>query len=101
MSNKSNNPILNAVLSKLVSERDEALVIFDLIINKNMSDSGITGIVGEALSAAKKVTESEITIEWINNLVQDNNSSSKMADQIKGLQDTLNNNNNDNNGNNT
>ncbi len=67
-----------------------------------MSDSGISSIVNEALTAAKKVTESEIAIEWINNLIQDNNNAGKMVDQIKELQNTLNqNNNNDNNGDNT
>lgn len=35
---KNNNPILTAVMSKLISERDNVLAQLDLILNKNSSN---------------------------------------------------------------
>ena len=103
----TNNPILNAVISKLIADRDEALVKFDLIVNKNQSDSGVSGIVSEAFYLAKHISQTEVTIDWVQTLIEENDSSNEMINKIKELQDavsgknTENNTNNDNNGNNS
>jgi hypothetical protein len=104
--NKTNNPILNATLSKLFAERDEALAQFDLIVNKNMSDTGVSGIVDQAVRVSKKISETEMAIEWISGVIQDNDNSAKSIEAVKELQDAItskikeNENNNNNDGNN-
>lgn len=103
---KTSNPILNAVLSRLIADRDEDLVKFDLIINKNQSDSGISGIVSEAYFLAKQIAQTEVTIDWVNNLIESNDiDSAVLMSKIKELQENIkteeNNTNNNNNGNNS
>lgn len=81
-------PILTAVMSKLISERDEVLAQLDLIINKNISDSGLSGIVKEATELFKKLSEVENAIETLKYSIQ-NNGSTNYSEEVKRLRDTL------------
>jgi len=98
---KSSNNILNAVISKLQAEKDEVIVQLDLIINKNLSDKGVSGLVDQATLMFKKLSEIDLTIETVL-LTIENNKSNQFIQQIGELSELIskNNKNTENNGDN-
>lgn len=65
----SNSPILNAVVSRLIAERDEALVQLDLIVNKN---KGSSDSVQETLELIKNLSSIEHSIETVQGFLLEN-----------------------------
>ena len=101
---KKNNPILTAVMSRLVSERDNVLAQLDLVLNKNISDNGVSGIVEQASGLFKQLSEIESTLETVELTIQSNDSQNQFAKQVGELTTAISklqeNNNIENNGNN-
>ena len=81
-------PILTAVMSNLVSERDKILAQLDLVINKNISDSGVSGIVEETTELFKKLSNVESTIQTVNYTIH-GNEEPKYSDDVNRLVETL------------
>lgn len=77
---KSNNKILNAVVSKLASERDEVLVQLDLILNHNRSSSD--DIVRDAVDSFKNWAHIEKTLELVNSVIADESTPQEQVNQI-------------------
>jgi hypothetical protein len=65
----SNSPILNAVVSRLIAERDETLVQLDLIVNKN---KGSSDSVQETLELIKNLSSIEHSIETVQGFLLEN-----------------------------
>jgi hypothetical protein len=82
------NPILTAVMSKLISDRDNVLAQLDLVLNKNLSDYGVSGIIEQTAQLFKKLSEIDSAIDTVKYTIE-NNSSSPISEQIDKLKDTL------------
>lgn len=64
------NSILNAVVSRLLAERDEVLVQLDLIVNKNQGTSAL-GVVDDATEAIKKLAQLEQSIVTVQGILSE------------------------------
>ena len=103
---KGNNLILNAVMSKLVSQRDDILAQLDLVLNKNISDKGISNIVEQATNLFAELSKIETTIETTTNVIENSNRPNQFAEQLSEIKNTIskiqeNNNNTQNDGDNS
>ena len=76
------NPILTAVMSKLISDRDNVLAQLDLVLNKNASDKGTSGVVEYTVELFKKLSETETTIETVKFTIESNKNKNQLAQQI-------------------
>lgn len=94
--NNSGNPLINAVVSKLASDRDAILVQLDFILNKNGSNKDSKSIVDDAVDAFKSLSTIEKTIETVTAIIQENNRSGQLKKQIDELSNALIENNNKN-----
>lgn len=87
---KNGNLILNATMSKLISERDDVLVQLDLTLNKNISNKGVSGIVNQSVNIFKELSQIEGTIETLRAVIESNSlfnqQISEITDSIKNLQ---------------
>jgi len=75
----NSSPILNAVVSRLIAERDEALVQLDLIVNKNKFKGGLDSAVDEATETIKTLSNVEMAIETVKGIIQENLEREKAA----------------------
>lgn len=82
--NKSNNLILNAVLSKLQSEKDEVLAKIDLIVNKN-AVTNVNSVVTDAVDLFKELNSLESTLELVKVVIDQNNASSQMKENLSEI----------------
>jgi hypothetical protein len=101
---KQNKPILTAVMSKLISERDDVLAQLDLVLNKNISNNGVSGIVEQTSGLFKKLSEIESTIETVEFTIKSNDGQNQFIKQVGELTEAISklqeNTNTENNGNN-
>ena len=81
----TNNLVLNAVLSKIVAQKDNILAQLDLVLNKNISDNGVAGIVDQAAKLFVDLANVENAIETAKSIIeigQKNNTISEQVNQI-------------------
>ena len=82
--NKSNNLILNAVLSKLQSEKAEVLVKIDLIVNKN-NISNVNSVVDDTVNLFKELTNIEGTLELVDVVIEQNNAVTQSKEKLEEI----------------
>ena len=82
--NKSNNLILNAVLSKLQSEKAEVLVKIDLIVNKN-NISNVNSIVDDTVNLFKELNSIEGTLELVDVVIEQNNAITQSKEKLEEI----------------
>ena len=87
----NSNLILQAVVSRLISERDDALVQLDFIVNKGKINSDVKDIVSDTTDIIKQLSNIEQAIETINNIINQNNEIAKQAELINAAMQDLNN----------
>ncbi len=87
--NKSNSKILIAVMSKLISNKDNVLAQLDLILNKNISDKGISNIVEQATNLFIELSNIESAIESVKFTIESNANTNQFSEQIGQLKETL------------
>jgi hypothetical protein len=83
------NPILTAVMSKLISDRDNVLAQLDLVLNKQISDKGVSGIVEQTTELFRKLSEAESSIETVKFTIESNANKQQFSQQIGELRETL------------
>jgi len=82
--NKSNNLILNAVLSKLQSEKAEVLVKIDLIVNKN-NISNVNSVVDDTVNLFKELNNIEGTLELVDVVIEQNNAVTQSKEKLEEI----------------
>lgn len=98
MSNQ--NKILTAVLSKLISDRDNVLAQLDLIVNKNISTEGVKGIVNETAELFTKLSTLDSSIESVELTIKNSLTNNfeaevqRLREALVEMQEEKNNNNN-------
>ena len=81
---KSNNLILNAVLSKLQSERDEVLAKIDLIVNKEKI-SNVNSVVDDAINLFKQLNNLDGTLELMDIVIEQNSDVKQAKEKIEEI----------------
>ena len=98
---KTGNIILEAVLSKLISERDEILAKLHLILNESKFESQVSDIIETTTNLFKKLSQVENSIESVSLVIEgnskDESNRSKNVEEINDLIKKLQNNNTQNN----
>ena len=82
--NKSNNLILNAVLSKLQSEKAEVLVKIDLIVNKN-NISNVNSVIDDTVNLFKELNSIEGTLELVDVVIEQNNAITQSKEKLEEI----------------
>lgn len=85
---KNNNPILTAVMSKLISERDNVLAQLDLILNKNSSN--VSDVVEQTTKLFKILSDVESTIETVKFTIDSNENKNQFTEQVNELTTVMN-----------
>lgn len=80
-----NNLILTAVMSKLISDKDNILAQLDLILNKNTSDKCVAGVVGQTTELFIELSKIESTIETVKFVIDSNQHYNPITEQINHL----------------
>lgn len=89
MGNES--PIITAVMSELVSQRDNVLVQLDLVLNKNILNKGILAdVVEETTNLFIKLSTIESSIETVKSVIENNNKQSQINEQVSQLATAIN-----------
>jgi uncharacterized coiled-coil protein SlyX len=86
--NKSNNLILNAVLSKLQSEKAEVLVKIDLIVNKN-NISNVNSVIDDTTNLFKELNNLEGTLELVDVVIEQNNAVGQSKEKLEEINDMI------------
>jgi len=86
--NKSNNLILNAVLSKLQSEKAEVLVKIDLIVNKN-NISNVNSVIDDTVNLFKELNSIEGTLELVDVVIEQNNAITQSKEKLEEINDMI------------
>ena len=98
------NLLLNAVMSKLISNRDNVLAQLDLILNKSIFDKDTSNIVDKTTDLFLELTNVENTIETVKGIVENNAKNEQIAEQMSQINSAIEElkkpNNQENNGNN-
>ena len=68
--------------SKLYSQRDNVLAQLDLVLNKNISDSGVSGIVNQAVDLFTELSKIESTIETLTIIKNGNEKPDQFTKQV-------------------
>ena len=80
------NQIITAVMSRLVSQRDNVLVQLDLVLNKNISNKGVSGIVKHATELFSELSKIELTIETVTGVLSENiKKQNQFSEQVNEL----------------
>ena len=86
--NKSNNLILNAVLSKLQAEKAEVLAKIDLIVNKN-NISNVNSVVNDTTNLFKELNNLEGTLELVDVVIEQNNAVGQSKEKLEEINDMI------------
>jgi len=86
--NKSNNLILNAVLSKLQAEKAEVLAKIDLIVNKN-NISNVNSVVNDTTNLFKELNNLEGTLDLVEIVIEQNNAVGESKEKLEEINDMI------------
>lgn len=85
---KKENQILNAVMSNIISKRDNVLIQLDLILNKNVFTDKTSDVVTQTTKLFKKLSTIESTLETVKSIIDRNEN--KFNEQISDITMALN-----------
>ena len=84
--------MITAVMSELVSQRDNVLVQLDLALNKNVLHKGILAHtnVEDIANLFKELSTIESSIETVKSIIENNNKQNQITDQVSQLTTAIN-----------